>query len=191
MPWEDWVNNYALVRDAIEATYPEPFRDFNGRLDIPGGFPRPVPARHREWHTDTGKANFKLPKSLNASFASAEDGDVLRLITLRSNDQFNTTVYGYDDRLRGIHKSRMIVMMSADDRIRLGIAKDGLARITTAVDDGILRTMTNFQVIDYDLPSGTCAAYYPECNPLIPLWQYAEESKTPAAKSVPVRIEPA
>lgn len=191
VPWEDWVNNYALVRDAIEATYPEPFRDFNGRLDIPGGFPRPVPARHREWHTDTGKANFKLPKSLNASFAAAEDGDVLRLITLRSNDQFNTTVYGYDDRLRGIHKSRMIVMMSADDRIRLGIAKDGLARITTAVDDGILRTMTNFQVIDYDLPSGTCAAYYPECNPLIPLWQYAEESKTPAAKSVPVRIEPA
>ncbi len=191
VPWEDWVNNYALVRDAIEATYPEPFRDFNGRLDIPGGFPRPVPARHREWHTDTGKANFKLPKSLNASFATAEDGDVLRLITLRSNDQFNTTVYGYDDRLRGIHKSRMIVMMSADDRIRLGIAKDGLARITTAVDDGILRTMTNFQVIDYDLPSGTCAAYYPECNPLIPLWQYAEESKTPAAKSVPVRIEPA
>lgn len=191
VPWEDWVNNYALVRDAIEATYPEPFRDFNGRLDIPGGFPRPVPARHREWHTETGKANFKLPKSLNASFASAEDGDVLRLITLRSNDQFNTTVYGYDDRLRGIHKSRMIVMMSADDRIRLGIAKDGLARITTAVDDGILRTMTNFQVIDYDLPSGTCAAYYPECNPLIPLWQYAEESKTPAAKSVPVRIEPA
>jgi molybdopterin-dependent oxidoreductase alpha subunit len=191
VPWEDWVNNYALVRDAIEATYPEPFRDFNGRLDIPGGFPRPVPARQREWHTDTGKANFKLPKSLNASFAAAEDGDVLRLITLRSNDQFNTTVYGYDDRLRGIHKSRMIVMMSADDRIRLGIAKDGLARITTAVDDGILRTMTNFQVIDYDLPSGTCAAYYPECNPLIPLWQYAEESKTPAAKSVPVRIEPA
>ncbi len=191
VPWEDWVNNYALVRDAIEATYPEPFRDFNGRLDIPGGFPRPVPARHREWHTDTGKANFKLPKSLNASFAATEDGDVLRLITLRSNDQFNTTVYGYDDRLRGIHKSRMIVMMSADDRIRLGIAKDGLARITTAVDDGILRTMTNFQVIDYDLPSGTCAAYYPECNPLIPLWQYAEESKTPAAKSVPVRIEPA
>ncbi len=191
VPWEDWVNNYALVRDAIEATYPEPFRDFNGRLDIPGGFPRPVPARHREWHTDTGKANFKLPKSLNASFAATEDGDVLRLITLRSNDQFNTTVYGYDDRLRGIHKSRMIVMMSADDRIRLGIAKDGLARITTAVDDGILRTITNFQVIDYDLPSGTCAAYYPECNPLIPLWQYAEESKTPAAKSVPVRIEPA
>ncbi len=191
VPWEDWVNNYALVRDAIEATYPEPFRDFNGRLDIPGGFPRPVPARQREWHTDTGKANFKLPKSLNASFAAAEDSDVLRLITLRSNDQFNTTVYGYDDRLRGIHKSRMIVMMSADDRIRLGIAKDGLARITTAVDDGILRTMTNFQVIDYDLPSGTCAAYYPECNPLIPLWQYAEESKTPAAKSVPVRIEPA
>lgn len=191
VPWEAWVNNYALVRDAIEATYPEPFRDFNRRLDIPGGFPRPVAARHREWETDTGKANFKMPKSLCSSFAAGDDRDILRLITLRSNDQFNTTVYGYDDRLRGIHKSRMIVMMSADDRIRLGIAKDGLARITTAVDDGILRTMSDIQVIDYDVPPGTCAAYYPECNALIPLWQYAEVSKTPAAKSVPVRIEPA
>ncbi|MES5098676.1 FdhF/YdeP family oxidoreductase [Agrobacterium sp. BA1120] len=189
VPWEEWVNNYALVRDAIEATYPEPFRDFNARLDTPGGFPRPVAARHREWETETGKANFKLPKSLCSSFAASDDHDILRLITLRSNDQFNTTVYGYDDRLRGIHKSRMIVMMNADDRIRLGIEKDGLARMTTAVDDGILRTMTDFQVIDYDIPSGSCAAYYPECNALIPLWQYAEESKTPAAKSVPVRVE--
>ncbi len=189
VPWEEWVNNYALVRDAIEATYPEPFKDFNARLDTPGGFPRPVAARHREWETETGKANFKLPKSLCSSFAASDDHDILRLITLRSNDQFNTTVYGYDDRLRGIHKSRMIVMMNADDRIRLGIEKDGLARMTTAVDDGILRTMTDFQVIDYDIPSGSCAAYYPECNALIPLWQYAEESKTPAAKSVPVRVE--
>ncbi len=189
VPWEEWVNNYALVRDAIEATYPEPFKDFNARLDTPGGFPRPVAARHREWETETGKANFRLPKSLCSSFAASHDHDILRLITLRSNDQFNTTVYGYDDRLRGIHKSRMIVMMNTDDRIRLGIEKDGLARMTTAVDDGILRTMTDFQVIDYDIPSGSCAAYYPECNALIPLWQYAEESKTPAAKSVPVRVE--
>ncbi|WP_156462782.1 FdhF/YdeP family oxidoreductase [Rhizobium sp. Leaf262] len=191
VPWDDWVGDYALVRDAIAATYPEPFHDFNGRLDIPGGFPRPVAARHRQWETEMQKANFKLPKSLCSSFAASEDRAILRLITLRSNDQFNTTVYGYDDRLRGIHKSRMVLMMNADDRIRFGINKNGLARITTAVDDGVVRTMTNFEVIDYDIPSGSCAAYYPECNALIPLWQYAEESKTPAAKSVPVRIEPA
>ncbi|MCM2474507.1 FdhF/YdeP family oxidoreductase [Rhizobium sp. CG5] len=191
VPWDEWVADYAKVRDAIEATFPEQFRDFNARLDTPGGFPRPVPARDRVWKTETGKANFKLPKSLDASFSVSDDRDLLRLVTLRSNDQFNTTVYGYDDRLRGIHKSRMIIMMNADDRIRLGLAKDGLARITTAVDDGIERTLTGMQVIDYDLPPGTCAAYFPECNSLIPLWQHDEDSKTPAAKSVPVRITPA
>lgn len=81
-------------------------------------------------------------------------------------------------------------MMNREDRERLGIAHGGTAKITTAVDDGIVRSMTGFQVIDYDIPLGTCAAYYPECNPLIPLWHHAEESKTPAAKSVPVRIAP-
>lgn len=188
VPWDEWVGNYALVRDAIEKSFPDDFRDFNARLDTPGGFPRPIAARERKWETDTGKANFKLPKALSASFDDGADPDVLRLVTLRSNDQFNTTVYGYADRLRGIHGSRMIVMMNRDDRLRLGIEEDGRARLTTAVDDGITRSMGGFQVIDYDIPPGTCAAYYPECNALIPLWQYAEESKTPAAKSVPVRV---
>jgi len=190
VPWDEWVGNYALVRDAIEGSFPEDFRDFNKRLDIPGGFPRLIPARDRKWETDTGRANFLLPRGLSASFDEDDDPDVMRLITLRSNDQFNTTVYGYDDRLRGIHDSRMIVMMNGQDRERFGIRKDGTVRMTTVADDGIKRSMGGFQVIDYDLPAGTCAAYYPECNALIPLWQYAEESKTPAAKSIPVRIEP-
>lgn len=190
VPWDEWVGNYALIRNAIEESFPEDFRDFNKRMDTPGGFPRDVGARDRKWETDTGRANFKLPRGLSASFADDADEDVMRLITLRSNDQFNTTVYGYDDRLRGIHGSRMIVMMNKDDRKRLGIRKDGLVRMTTAVDDGITRSMEGFQVIDYDLPLGTCAAYFPECNALIPLWQHADVSKTPAAKSVPVRIEP-
>jgi molybdopterin-dependent oxidoreductase alpha subunit len=188
VPWDQWVGDYALVRDAIAATFPGDFHDFNKRLDQPGGFPRNVAARDRQWKTDTGKANFKLPKALSASFDKGDDPDVLRLVTLRSNDQFNTTIYGYADRLRGIHGSRMIVMMNRDDRIRRGIAKDGTVRMTTVADDGITRSIGGFQVIDYDLPLGTCAAYYPECNPLIPLWQFAEESKTPAAKSVPIRI---
>jgi len=190
VPWDDWVGDYALVRDEIEASFPDDFRDFNKRLDLPGGFPRPVAARERKWETDTGKANFKIPKALSASFDDGKDPDVLRLITLRSNDQFNTTVYGYTDRLRGIHDSRMIVMMNREDRERFGIPEGGTARLTTAVDDGITRSMNGFQVIDYDIPAGTVAAYYPECNALIPLWQFAQESKTPAAKSVPVRIAP-
>jgi molybdopterin-dependent oxidoreductase alpha subunit len=190
VPWDDWVGSYALVRDEIEWSFPEDFRDYNARLDLSGGFPRPIAARDRRWETDTGKANFKVPKALCASFDADDDPEVFRLITLRSNDQFNTTVYGYDDRLRGIHDSRMVVMMNRADRERCGIGKDGIARLTTAVDDGIVRSMGGFQVIDYDLPPGTCAAYYPECNALIPLWQFAEESMTPAAKSVPVRIVP-
>lgn len=190
VPWDDWVGDYALIRDEIEASFPDDFRDFNRRLDLPGGFPRPIAARERKWETDTGKANFKVPEALHASFDEGDDPDVLRLITLRSNDQFNTTVYGYADRLRGIHGSRMIVMINREDRLRFGIREGGTARLTTAVDDGIARSMGGFQTIDYDIPAGTVAAYYPECNALIPLWQFAQESKTPAAKSVPVRIAP-
>lgn len=188
VPWDDWVADYGRVRDAIEATFPDQFRDFNGRLDIPGGFPRPVAARDRQWETESGKANFHCPAGLSASFDDDADVDVLRLITLRSNDQFNTTVYGLSDRLRGISGSRMVVMMNRDDRIRLGLADEGPVRLVTAVEDGRHRSMGGFQVIDYDLPPGTCASYFPECNALIPLWHFAEGSKTPAAKSVPVRV---
>ena len=188
VPWDLWVADYALIRDEIEAVFPDDFRGFNARLDLPGGFPRPVAARERIWETDTGKANFKTPTALHASFDSGSDPGVLRLITLRSNDQFNTTIYGDADRLRGIHHSRMIVMMNPKDRMRFQIAKNELVRLTAATDDGVSRSVGGLQVIDYDIPEGTIAAYYPECNPLIPLWQYAEESKTPAAKSVPVLV---
>lgn len=191
VPWDRWVEDYALIRDAIARTYPDDFRDFNARLDTPGGFPRHIAARKRVWETENGKANFHCPKGLSASFDDGSDGDVLRLVTLRSNDQFNTTVYGHDDRLRGLSGSRRIVLMNADDRARLGLTADGRARLVTAVNDGIHREVIDFQVIDYDLPPGTCAGYYPECNDLIPLWHYAEGSKTPAAKSVPVRVLPA
>src|SRR5690606_26610671 len=103
------------------------------------------------------------------SYDDDDDPDVLRLVTLRSNDQFNTTVYGYADRLRGIHGSRMIVMINRTDRERFGIPAGGRARLITAVDDGIERSMGGFETIDYDIPRGTIAAYYPECNALIPL----------------------
>jgi anaerobic selenocysteine-containing dehydrogenase len=159
-------------------------------MDIPGGFARPVAARHRKWETDTGKANFKLPKGLYAGFdlGQDKDKDVLRLVTLRSNDQFNTTVYGYSDRLRGIEKSRMIVMINSDDRIRLGFKKDQFVRLEAVSDDGVDRHLSGLQLIDYNIPAGTCAGYFPELNCLVPLWQYAEESMTPASKSVPVRV---
>src|SRR5690606_31120151 len=121
VPWDDWVDDYGRVREAIEATYPEDFHDFNTRIGAPGGFPRNLPARERQWNTKTGKANFAVPASLNASFDDGRDEKVLRLMTLRSNDQFNTTVYGDHDRFRGIYGSRMVLLMNRYDMERLGI----------------------------------------------------------------------
>ncbi len=122
IPWDAWVGNYALVRDEIERAYPQYFKDFNKRFLQPGGFHRDLPACRREWKTENGKANFHVPED---GFDTNPDidtrgPDVFTLMTLRSNDQFNTTVYGYDDRLRGISGSRMILLMNADDMARLG-----------------------------------------------------------------------
>lgn len=128
-----------------------------------------------------------MPKALHATFDEGE-ADVLRLMTIRSNDQFNTTIYGYDDRLRGIHGSRMVVMMNRHDMDRLGLTSDDPIRLDTAGTDGVARGVDGFRVLEFDVPRGCLAAYYPETNPLIPLYQHAEESMTPAAKAVPVRV---
>jgi hypothetical protein len=117
-----------------------------------------------------------------------EQRDVVQLITLRSNGQFNTTVYNYDDRLRGIYGSRHVVLMHRNDIDRLGLKEGEMVALTTAVDDGIERRVEGLRVVAYDIPEGCIASYYPECNPLLPLWHHAEKSKVPAAKSIPVRV---
>jgi molybdopterin-dependent oxidoreductase alpha subunit len=187
--WETWSNNYALVRDAIADTYPKIFADFNARILKPTGFDRPIPARERIWTTKTGKANFVAPNCLS------EDPDlprrregVLTLITVRSNDQFNTTVYGYEDRLRGIYGTRKVVLMHDDDMARLSISDGEIVDLIGEAGDGIERLMRWFRATKYDVPPGSCAGYYPECNPLLPLWHHAERSRGPAAKSIPVRV---
>jgi molybdopterin-dependent oxidoreductase alpha subunit len=190
VPWNDWVADYSKIRDAIAATYPEIFHDFNARLWQPGGFHRPISARKREWKTPTGKANFITPKSLATDIdTSPEQRDVVQLITLRSNGQFNTTVYNYDDRFRGIYGSRHVILMHRNDIDRFGFQEGSTVALTTAVDDGVERRVEGFRVVVYDIPEGCIAGYYPECNPLIPLWHHAEKSKVPAAKSIPVRVE--
>jgi anaerobic selenocysteine-containing dehydrogenase len=113
---------------------------------------------------------------------------VLRLITLRSNDQFNTTIYGYSDRFRGIEGTRDVVLLNRKDMARFGIADGDTVGLSSASDDGVERTLGGLRAVAYDIPEGSVAGYYPECNVLIPLYQYAEQSKVPAAKSVPVRI---
>ena len=188
LDWDAWVGDYALVRDAIATSYPSIFHDFNRRIAQPEGFPRPNPARERTWTTKTGKANFILPQSLCASFDMSGDPDVLRLITLRSNDQFNTTIYGYRDRFRGVIGTRMVVLMNRADMARLGLREDQQVTMETVADDDRVRRMSGFAVRPYNIPPGCIGAYYPECNALIPLAQHAQVSKVPAAKSVPVKI---
>jgi anaerobic selenocysteine-containing dehydrogenase len=161
-----------------------------GLLWEPGGFHRPLPARERVWKTKTGKANILTPRGLEEDKDMPEIGhDVLRMITLRSNDQFNTTVYGYTDRFRGIHGTRTVVLMNRDDIARMGLAEGEEVTIRRSSKDNVKREMSGFRVTPYNIPSGCVGTYYPEANVLLPLWHYAEGSKTPAAKSVPVRIE--
>jgi molybdopterin-dependent oxidoreductase alpha subunit len=189
LDWDAWVGDYGKVRDAIAETYPENFDDFNARMWEPGGFHRHLAARHREWKTKTGKANFIVPAGLETDpDATPADRDVLRLITLRSNDQFNTTIYGYHDRFRGIHGTRMVVLMHRNDIDRLELREGDQVILVTAATDGVDRRLAGLTVLAYDIPEGCCAGYYPECNVLVPLWHHAERAKVPAAKSVPVRI---
>jgi hypothetical protein len=113
---------------------------------------------------------------------------VLILITIRSNDQFNTTVYGYEDRLRGISGTREVVLMNEADMQGLGIADGDIIDLVGDAGDGVERAVCGFRATRYDIPRGNCAGYYPECNPLLPLWHHALRSHVPAAKSIPVRI---
>jgi molybdopterin-dependent oxidoreductase alpha subunit len=198
VPWDAWVADYALVRDHIAQAFPEIFHDFNARLAAPGGFPRPLAAKERVWKTPTGKANFNGFGNLHADPDMPEGGaGVLRLMTLRSDDQFNTTIYSLNDRFRGIHGTRRVLLMNRADMERLGVVEGALvdvstvSNMSTASDAERPRTVTGLRATPYDIPEGCAAGYYPECNPLIPLSHHAEKSKVPAAKAIPVRLRPA
>ncbi|MBD8901967.1 FdhF/YdeP family oxidoreductase [Methylobacterium bullatum] len=188
VPWDSWVGDYSRIRGAMEATYPSVFHNLEGRMFEPGGIHKPLAARDRRWETETGKANFTVPEGIEADPDMPLRGaDALDLITLRSNDQFNTTVYGYDDRFRGVKGTRTILFMNADDIARLGFADAEIVDVTTVSDDRV-RSVKGLRIVAYNIPPGNCAGYYPELNPLIPLWHHDEQSKTPAAKAIPVTI---
>lgn len=187
--WEAWSDDYSLVRDAIAQSYPSIFANFNERIKDPQGFDRPLPARERKWATKNGKANFISPRSLSEDpdLPRCREG-VLTLITVRSNDQFNTTVYGYEDRLRGISGTRMVVLMNRADMAGLGVDDGDNVDLLGAAGDDVARIVKGMRATAYDVPQGSCAGYFPECNPLLPLWHHAEGSKVPAAKSIPIQI---
>jgi molybdopterin-dependent oxidoreductase alpha subunit len=189
LPWDSWANDYAKIRDAIALAYPDIFHDFNARMWQPGGFHRPIAARQRQWKTPTGKANFIVPSSLSTDIDTpVEQRDVLQLITLRSNGQFNTTVYNYHDRFRGVEGTRLVLFMSRNDIDRLGLAEGQQVIVSCAVGEDAQRELSGLRIVAYNIPDGCVAGYYPECNVLIPLWHHAERSKVPAAKSIPVRV---
>jgi molybdopterin-dependent oxidoreductase alpha subunit len=189
VPWDLWVDDYSEIRNAIERTYPETFKNFNERLFQPGGIPRPLPARERNWVTKSGKANFITPARLFPEMPdAAAAADVLHLASLRSNDQFNTTIYGYTDRFRGIDGTRQVIFMNESDIARLGFEAGDMVDLVTALEPEVERKVFGFRIVAYGIPEGCCAAYYPETNPLFPLAHHSPKAKTPAYKLLPVRV---
>jgi molybdopterin-dependent oxidoreductase alpha subunit len=188
LKWDAWTADYGLVRDLIEKTYPADFRDYNGRMYEAGGFYRGNAAHERIWKTPEGKAVFTTAGQLN-SLGFKDAPGRYRLITMRSNDQFNTTIYGYSDRLRGLEGSRDILLMCPEDIAEAGLTDGQSVTMVTDVDDGQDRRLGGLTLTAYKLPRGTIAGYYPECNVLVPIGHHDELSGTPASKSVPVRIE--
>ena len=185
--WDSWVEDYGRIRDAIEATYPDKFKDFNQRLFKPGGFWKGNKAAGPIWESQSGKAEFLPPSGMSATRFSDKGGQY-RLMTLRSNDQFNTTIYGYHDRFRGVKGTRDVLFMNAEDMMQEGLREGEVVTLEGASQDGRVRRRPGLIATVYNIPRGCLGAYYPECNVLIPIEHHAEESHVPAAKSVPVTI---
>jgi molybdopterin-dependent oxidoreductase alpha subunit len=185
--WALFEDDYRLIREKIEAVFPALFHDFNQRIREPGGFHLTVPPRDRVWNTPSGRANFLLFEGVEEKTAINSEA-ILRLATIRSHDQYNTTIYTLDDRYRGVFGGRMVVFMNPDDMAERSISPNMLVEIESLADDGQKRQVKNFKARPYNIPRGSIAAYYPETNPLLPLSHRDAKSKTPAAKSIPVLV---
>lgn len=185
--WASYIDDYDAIRDKIAAVYPQLYEGFSERIKAPKGFHLDIPPRRRVWNTPSGKANFLLLAGLHVD-APVDDPSMLRLATVRSHDQFNTTIYSYNDRYRGVYNDRMVLFMNAEDRAARGLASGQKIMLETIASDGVERRIDGLTVLDYPMPRGSVAGYFPELNPLLPLDYYDRTSGTPAAKSVPVRV---
>ncbi len=188
VPWMKLIADYDLIRDKIEAVFPE-FADFNLRIRKPGGFRLPLPPTERVWRTASAKAEFLIFDGLEEDPEGVGAG-VLRLTTIRSHDQYNTTIYGLDDRYRGVFGRRDVVFVSAADLAARGLAHGDVITIETALAAGAPLRLDGLTAIAYDIAPGSIAAYYPEANVIVPLDYNDPQSGTPSYKSVPVRIAP-
>ncbi|CAM0118003.1 Protein YdeP [Stenotrophomonas geniculata] len=185
--WARCMHDYAPIRDLIAAVYPEIYTGFNERIQQPHGFHLDIPPRRRVWPTPNGKANILVMPGLDVD-DPVHDPDMLRLATVRSHDQYNTTIYSYNDRYRGVYNDRMVLFMNIEDRLARGLDKEARVSLETISGDGVQRRIEDLTVLDYPMPRGALAGYYPELNPLLPLDYYDRISGTPAAKSIPVRV---
>ncbi len=183
--WTALAADYDAIREHISTTIPG-FADFNERVRRPGGFALPNPPRDSTtFTTPSGKAHL----SVNVFAPVTVPPGRLLLQTVRSHDQFNTTIYGLDDRYRGISGGRRVVFVSPDDVADLGIDDGDLVDIVSEWTDGTERRATGFRVVAYPTARGCCAAYFPEANVLVPLESVAEHSRTPTSKAIVVRLE--
>jgi molybdopterin-dependent oxidoreductase alpha subunit len=189
--WLGLASDYSRIRDAIEQTI-EGFDNYNERIAQPGGFHLRVASRERDWKTATGKANFVVHGiEYDTPIARAKKlhGErVMVLMTTRSHDQYNTTIYALDDRYRGVFGERRVVFINRDDLQMLGLAAGDWVDMTTVWDDGIERRADSFLLVEYDIPRGCIGAYYPETNPLVPLSSVGDVCNTPTSKSIPVLL---
>ncbi|MGJ7514963.1 FdhF/YdeP family oxidoreductase [Pseudomonas baetica] len=192
--WNWAIGDYGRIRNLIADTIPG-FQDFNQRVLHPGGFHMPNNAADRIWKTASGKAQF-TPSVLPAHLISEGVRNLpvkphLILQTMRSHDQYNTTLYGLDDRYRGVYGMRDVVFANEQDIRRLGFEPGQKVDLVALWDDDRERRVSGFTLIAYDIPAGQAAAYYPETNPLVPLESYGDRTYTPTSKFVAIRLEQA
>lgn len=182
--WAGFSNNYDRIRDSVARVIPG-FNKFNEKVRMPGGFYLPNGPRERNFTTENGKANFTVTEMRKHELAPGQ----LVLMTIRSHDQFNTTIYDYNDRYRGVHGERRVIFMNPQDMRERGIREKLLVNITSHYE-GQERKAEKFIAIPYDIPKGNTAAYYPEANVLVPVASVAYISNTPTSKFVVVTVEP-
>ncbi|GAB3485492.1 FdhF/YdeP family oxidoreductase [Marinomonas epiphytica] len=189
--WQATVADYDIIRDHISAVVPG-FEHFNEEINQEGGFYLGNSARERRWHTENGKTifhNHELPDSILPTQAAQLITDTTMILqSLRSHDQYNTTIYGMDDRYRGIKGQRNLVFINPADIERLGFQAGQKVSIRSLWNDGIERKVTGFTLVPYAIPAGNLAAYYPETNPLVPLDSVGAFSHTPTSKSIAVEL---
>lgn len=191
VPWEVFNDDYDTIRDAIAAVVPG-CADYNRKVRRPDGFQLPHPPRDsREFPTSTGKANFSV---YPLEWVAVPPGRLV-LQTLRSHDQYNTTIYGLDDRYRGVKGGRRVVFVNPADIESFGLSDGDRVDLVSEFTDGAgevqERRAKDFRVVAYSTPVGNAAAYYPETNPLVPLDHVAKKSNTPVSKAIVVRLEKA